>query len=403
MLGRAVGDEKMKRPLIFLFGYIGMSVDSSVASKCVYLLGRSGIVYRNNRFVEDRFFFECSLVAYKKAIDILYNYGVDVKIEERRGLPMIIYRYRRRYGIALGIMLFLFITIGSGQIVWDVRVEGNERISDEIVESALRECGFGVGSIISRVDTPVLENAVLLHSEDIAWISVNFVGNIANVSVRETLPYDETEDYDSSDIIALRDGVIQWLEEAKGNILVKEGDHVSKGDLLVSGLYPEEENLKARYTISKGKVFAATERIFDVSVPYKYEKKSYTGKKKSEIYIILFEKEIKIFGNGGNLYEKCDTINIVEYLELPNNTLLPFGVRKISHLEYETETAQRGREATMELALYTLRCRMESEPKEGTLIRKSIDGSFDDEGYKLICKAGYIENIAEIREREIGS
>ena len=51
-------------------------------------------------------------------------------------------------------------------------------------------------------------------------------------------------------------------------------------------------------------------------------------------------------------------------------------------------------ESAIELALYTLRCEMESEVGDGMITRKALEGRFTEEGYELYCKAEYIEDIA---------
>ena len=135
-------------------------------------------------------------------------------------------------------------------------------------------------------------------------------------------------------------------------------------------------------------------RDFSVFVPFKYERKVYTGKEKCQKYFIFFKKEIKFFENCGNLYAECDTIDTVEYFSLPAGVTLPFGVRTVRYLEYERETVERGEESAVELAIYTLRCRMESDVSEGMLTKKALSGSFTDEGYELLCRAEYIEDIA---------
>ena len=137
-----------------------------------------------------------------------------------------------------------------------------------------------------------------------------------------------------------------------------------------------------------------TERYFETSIPLIYDKKVYTGRKKTEKYMILFGKEVKIFGNSRNLYEKCDTINTVDHAELWRGVLLPFGVRTVEHLEYREICAERSETEAIELALYRLRYIMEDGVRDGTLIKKRISGSLTDEEYKVSCHASYIEDIA---------
>ena len=65
-----------------------------------------------------------------------------------------------------------------------------------------------------------------------------------------------------------------------------------------------------RLVRSSGSVFALCEQDFCISVPMKYDKKVYTGRKKIKKSLIFFEKEVKFFGNSRNLYASCDKIDV---------------------------------------------------------------------------------------------
>ena len=393
----------MLHPFIFLFGYLRIRIGKSDAARVVELLGRESRVYRNFTFFEDSAFFDISFFLSGRVLRLLEVSGIEASVYSRHGLPLLLWKYRKRYGVFVGILLFFLITFLSSRVIWDVRVIGNTTIDEAQIYASLSECGLRVGTPIRSIDTPVLENRILISSDDIAWISINIKGTVAEVEIIETVPKPEEADYESADLVAEYSGVIEWFEDTRGNALVCVGDTVSAGDVLVSGYYPadEEQGIGERYAVARGKVYARTVREFEVSIPLTYEKKEYTGEKKFEKYFILFEKEVKFFGNSRNLYANCDTINTVDSFTLPKNVDLPFGIRTCVYAEYRTVTAERSPQSATELALYTLRCRMADEVPEGMLMKKEIRGELRDGEYVLYCRAEYIENIAAVRERII--
>ena len=386
----------MLHPFIYIFGYTRFRVRAEDAHLVVELCRGQKRLYRNFTFhgegdmsatVDIPLFFASSFMR-----DCLAA-GIGVEVEGRYGLPSALWRYRRRYGIILGAALFLFLTLFSGEVLWSVRVEGNSSLSDREVVAILEDCGLSVGMLTRGLDTPSIETRALIYSDRIAWISINILGSVAEVHIIEDDGL-KHEDVLGSDIVAERGGVIQWLEDIRGYQAVEIGQTVEAGDLLIGGRYPAEEGESQRYTTPRGRVYALTERNFSVFVPLKYEKKSYTGREKQEKYFIFFKKEVKFFENCGNSYTKCDTIDTVEYFSLPGGIILPFGVRTVRQLEYEIAEAKRSEESAIELALYTLRCKMESEVGDGMITRKALEGRFTEEGYELYCKAEYIEDIA---------
>ena len=392
----------MRRPFLFLFGYERLRTRAEYAGEILELCRQRGYVYRDSFFLEGNFFLDCSPVTAKKLRALCAERGLPLLSERAFGIPALLHRYRQRVGIAVGLLLFAAILFFSGRVVWSIRVEGNRAVSDEEVLEELRRCGMTVGSPIGKLDTGVIENRVLILSDEISWISINMIGTVAEVEIREVeeIPEQE-EELLAANLVAARSGKIEYLEDTRGNVAVEIGDVVEEGDLLVGGLYDNPNGGNYRYTCAKGKVFARTERDFTVEIPYLYEKKTYTGEVIVEKYLIFFEKEVKFFGNTGNSPMTCDTIDTVEYIELAGGVTLPVGIRTVRHMEYRVETASRNEEDAVELAQYRLRCLMESEVSEGMLVSKRMTASLTEEAYVLRCRAEYIENIAKTREIEI--
>ena len=380
---------------VFALGYTRYGFAAEDAAEVAELCRRRGIIHRGFGFSEDgsRGELRIPLFSAKRFEGACGTGNITVEAVSRHGLPVILWRYRRRYGAIAGALLFIFLSLFSGSILWDVRVEGNSKLSDREVVEILDECGLSVGMPVRGIPTALIETRALIYSDDIAWIAINILGSVAEVRIIEDEGI-KNEDVLGSDIVAERGGEILWLEDTRGYQAVQIGQRVEKGQLLIGGKYPSEEGAPERYTVPRGKVFAETVRDFSVFIPFKYEKKVYTGREKHQKYFIFFKKELKFFENCGNLYAECDTIDTVEYLTLPFGVALPFGVRTVRYLEYERETVTRGEESAVELALYTLRCRMESDVSEGMLTKKALSGSFTEDGYELLCRAEYIEDIA---------
>ena len=385
----------MPRPFVFLFGYTRYRFSRDRAAQVVELCRSQGRIYRNFRFTEENEQAELEIplfssLGFERACG---EAEISAEAVSRHGLPVLFWRYRRRYGAIIGIILFIFLSFLSGSILWDVRVEGNSMLSDREVEDILDACGMSVGMPVRGIPTALIETRALIYSEDIAWISINILGSVAEVHIIEDDGVEE-RDVLGSDIVAERGGEILWFEDTRGYQAVQIGQTVEEGQLLISGKYPTVEGAPERYTTPRGKVFARTGREFSVFVPFEYERKVYTGREKCEKYFIFFKKEVKFFENCGKMYAECDTIDTVEYFSLPEGVSLPFGIRTVRYLEYERETAVRSEESTVELAIYTLRCRMEGDVSEGMLTKKTLSGSFTDKGYELLCRAEYIEDIA---------
>ncbi len=390
----------MSRAIVFLGGYRVFKVRREAAAELMNLCQSYGYVYRDSRFEGDFLLFSVSLFVSRRLERKCRERSIELIAVSERGLPAIFSRYRRRYGIAVGILLFAAIIFFSGRVIWDIRVRGNEKLSDEQVISELSACGFSIGDVRRQVDTGALENRVMIYSDDIAWISVNIVGTVAEVEIREREVAEEAESYIASNIVAARDGEIERFEDTRGNIVLNIGDRVREGELIISGLY-DSQTQGIRYTCARGRVFARCERDIEVEIPLKYDKKVYTGRVFTEKYLVFFEKEIKFYGNSGNSYQSCDTIDTVEYLNVLSGGDLPVGVRTVKHIEYTYETAERSSAEAVELGDYKLGIEISALSESSVLLRKSTHTELTDTAYIIKCRVECIEDIALTRRIEI--
>ena len=383
--------------LRFIAGYKIVKIKKCDAVEFFNLCGEYGIYYSSFNASEDSYEIKLSLPSAKKLINLCGIKGINAEVVKIGGLPHLFYKYRRRVGLFAGGLVGIAFAVVTSFMVWDIRVEGNHRMSKSEVLDTLAECGFEIGCFYRGLDTDVIENRVLIVSDDISWITINVKGTVAEVEIREREIIDDTKYMTAANLVATRGGVIEYLEDARGKVLVDAGEAVSEGELLVGGIYGTEEE-GFRYTVARGKVFARTEREFFVEVPMNYEKKVYTGRVYEEKYLIFFKKEVKFYGNSGNLYASCDTIDTVEYFRALEGAELPFGIRTVRYLEYEYQPESRSAEEATELAYYILKCKLERELADAELLSKKLSFDMGDDEDRLYCKMNVSENIAAVRE-----
>ena len=388
----------MIHPFRFLIGYTRCRIPKDAASDFVNLCRERGFLYRNFSFCEDFATFDCPSFGTPRLVAACRARGIALEIEGERGLPGLLKRYRYRVGILVGALLFCAIVVLSEQVLWDVRIEGNEQIPATRIEQGLRECGLYRGVLRRNMDIDAMENRFLILSDEISWISINVRGNVAYVQVREVeqIPAREPT-YDACDLVATRGGTVEWFEDIRGNVLVSIGQDVAEGDLLVGGLFGSEGK-PSYYTCARGRVMARTEHAFSVEIPLEYEQKTYTGRVFEEKYIIFFEKEVKFFGNTGNLPPSCDTIETVAYAQTSSGENLPIGIRTVRYYEYEIGRSRYGEAEAVDVAHKALRYRLSEELSEAELLSKRMTGTWQDGKYILTCYVTCIENIAKTVE-----
>lgn len=388
-------------PFRFLLGYKRLQVPREELERLLNLCIRLQVSYHGISSDEQNAYVCVPFFQASKILRLGRAQSLRVSVNLSGGIPALMVKHRARAGLMLGFALGVLLMAISGTVVWDVRIDGESRLTESEVSDTLRQCGLFIGAKKSSLDIDVIENRVLILSDDISWISINMNGTIANVEIRELdAPPAPEEESATANLVAERGGVITRLEDIRGNIAVSVGEAVSEGQLLVGGIYGDE-SVGIRYTSAKGRVYAECEQVLSVSVPRNYEKKVYTGRVKCEKYLIFFKNEIKFFSNTGNSYTSCDKIDIVEYLASPSGDDLPVGIRTVKYMEYTLENAERSDDELSSLAQHRMSISLARELSDGDLLRKSSSFELRDDGYTLTCKVLCIRNIAVSKKIEI--
>ena len=318
---------------------------------------------------------------------------IEVEVRSRKGLPELWSRYRSRPGLWLGLLLVVGLLVLSRGVIWSIRIEGNARLGEDRILALLAENGIEVGSPLRDLRPAVAEGNILLAEKDISWISLYAVGTTLNVEVRETERGEPSEE-GAANLVALCDGVIERIEVCDGGVVVKRGDVVRKGELLVSGVYDTPEGGALRQTLARGEVFARTIHEYEVKIPLLHEKKVYTGREWCEKRIKFFSKDIKVFANTGNAPPTCDIIYYEDKLSLFGGEELPLGMDTVLCREYVMETVRLSPGEAAEYAFAELERELAALSVRAELLEKDISFELTDEAYVLDCRITCLENIA---------
>ena len=380
----------------FFLGKCLLKTKKKNAAKLLNVCMKSEAEYWNPRFFGDDFSIECNARTFEKIKSACEKRGLEITLVACSGMPIIISRYKNRIGLLIGTLLSLVLVLYGLNTVWRIELSGNESIRQSELEALLRENGFSVGSFIPSEDLTFIENSVMQSEPRIAWISINVNGAVANVEIRETKK-GVAKSKNPTNLIALRDGKIERVESYNGNCLVKAGDVVRAGDVLVSGIYQNESG-DYRAVRAEGEIFARTIKEILIEIPFENTQKVYTGRKFCEIRINFFKKSIKVFANTGNLPTTCDIIyenGEVVFFTLPK---IPIGYEKVTYSEYNTEPVVLDESEAMNQAFKILKEELDLLSQSAELIRKDVEFEISDRAYILKCHLICIENIAVTSE-----
>lgn len=116
-----------------------------------------------------------------------------------------------------------------------LRIETQGDFSDEAVRQALSNSGVDVGSSLIGFDPDVVENAVANELKAM-YAVVNRRGSVIYVNAVATKQVNDPIDMSKRrDIVSTVEGIVAEILCEQGNLLVKVGDYVKVGDVLVEG------------------------------------------------------------------------------------------------------------------------------------------------------------------------
>ncbi len=383
----------------FFFGTDRIKITGDV-TRVLNLLEYHNIEYRDLKTGVDWVEFTVLRMTAKKIRKLpFYNINENCRVEiiSRKGLPQFFLDFLCRPGMVLGVMFFAVCMLFYGSFVFDIKINGNNRLSEKYVLDALKSQNFTVGSYIPNVDFDRLSNEICLEYGDISWMFINMMGNVAYVEMHEyqggNKKEDEFNEGSMTDLIATEDGQIYRYEVSSGIVKISIGETVLRGEILVSGI---EKGEKADYYgRSVGEVFAKTYNTFNFKLPREIEIFEVSEKIEVEKWIEILGFRINLSKKGSNFDTSCDIIEESSKLTLPGGAELPITLTKRYEVKKVTRKVTLTDNELKDLADKRLSREFEEKLERCEVLSMQRNDTVNDEGYTVECSVYCIKNIAK--------
>lgn len=326
--------------------------------------------------------------------EIARQTGATVEILRRRGVPVLWGRFRKRYVLLAGLVLFWLLLFGGNLFIWEFRVSGNETVPTETVLRALEKYGITVGSPGMSIDQEDMRNHVLLELRDVSWLTIHVKGCIGYVQVVERqCPPEIAQEEGVYNIVATRDGLVTKVEALNGRAQVAQGSMVMAGDLLISGVYEPKEG-STYLTHSLGAVTARTWYVSSISVPLQVTGKSAESRTRSTFAVDFGKNRIKLWGRGSIIGVNCAKIIHYDPVILLGELRLPITFVKETVTTYEPVVTRRSREqAQKEGEQLLLQQLKRSLAEDGTVTQTTFSSAVQGNYLLVTMQAECLEDI----------
>lgn len=326
--------------LNYILGYVNIRIEGYFVEKFVNICISKGIFLWNiKRVKQATAYANIGIRDFKKISKIAKNTKCRISIQSKKGLPFISNKYRKRKVFAILLIAVIICIICLSNFVWNIDITGNATISKEEILNSLEENGLKIGVFKSKIDTKQIVNNMRLKRNDLAWIGIKVEGTNVIVKVVEADKKPEIineEEY--CNIVATKEGIIVKVNALNGTPLVKEGDTIKKGSVLIGG-FLEGKYTGTRYVHANGSVYAKVWYTQKEKIELKQLNKIRTGVNESKYSVKINNFQINFYKTLSK-FENYDTIEEIKKMKIFSNFYLPIEVIKNTNYEQTFENKE---------------------------------------------------------------
>lgn len=264
--------------------------------------------------------------------------GDKVRVVSRDGLPELLRSWLDAPVILAAVVILIAASLWLPSRVLFIRVEGNGTIPERQILEQAEGCGLYFGASRASLRSEQIKNRLLEAMPELSWVGVNTSGCVATISVRERQMEPEPQTLLPGSIVAVADAVVTELTATAGTPVVKVGEAVTAGQVLISGY--TDLGLCTHVEAAQGEIYGLTRRETDVVIPAKTLVPGSEAETVKKYGLIIGKKRINFDSDSGILYAGCGKMTQIKVLRLPGGWELPVA------LVVETYSVTKQTEAT---------------------------------------------------------
>lgn len=381
--------------LRYLCGYVHFKAENGFTERLINLCASNNISLNKIKKTPEGFEAITLLHEFKKVEVLAKKANVEVYKVNEKGIPSRAGKYKRRWGMMIGIcVLFLFLVI-SQSFVWQIEVKGNEKVSTNLILSELKQEGIHKWSYIPKLNFFEKKQKLMLRLPELSWISVNISGCKLNVSVSERYMPPMINENTPCDIVASKTGHIRYMEVYNGVVMTKVNYTVNEGDLIVSGKFLSKQG-KELLIHADAKVIAEVQFDKALEIDIDQLSKEYTGKVKNRYYVDFLSSKLPLFISTkmkGN-FDIIETKNPMMIFSKE----LPLGITKKQYKFYSKKKDALSQEQAKEILRDSFKQYELVELKDSVILNKEETVSMKNGVMRMTMSYIVEQDIAKRRE-----
>lgn len=375
--------------------YIWVRVNTQDELKLINKLYNTDIYYEELKKDKEYIYLKIDYDNYNRLKKYIISYKVSIYKDTGIYKYLDIFKSNKAFFITLFISIILLIVVNN--MSFNIVVKTNDlkiknTILNSLNESGIRKVGFKKShKEIEKIVEKILNN----NKNTLEWVEIKYDGFDMVVLVTKKVKKKSKSEKNICNIVAKSDGKIVSFNIKKGEVVTRINQYVYMGDILVSGIVKNNEEVKD-LVCSSGNVYAEVWYKVNVSVPFEREEYIKNGKSKYNIRVTINDNKYKIFRSRFKKYKEKIS-NIYELNDFRIDLVKESEVELKKNILNEKEALEEGLKQVDE------KMKLKLKEDESIVEKKVLKNTIKDSTMVLEIFVVTKENIGKVVTVEEGS
>lgn len=272
--------------------------------------------------------------------DVCRVTGNRVRVCKRVGMAFTVFKYRKHYSFVVGMLVACILITVWSKFVWDITFVGNSKYTEGVLLEYLNSTGIYAGMLLKDINCADIEAGIRNQYNEITWVSAKISGTKLEINIKENdvLGTGIVAEAKERDIVASEAGIVHSIITRKGTPLVKAGDKVEKGQILVSGVVKIMDDagnhVANMYAQSDADILIKGKLDYSDKLPLDTQEKIYTGKIHKKV-VLGFTNTNWELGLLLKAPDNADVETVINPVKLTESFILPIYFGRKNYYEYE--------------------------------------------------------------------
>ncbi|PLR78119.1 sporulation protein YqfD [Bacillus sp. V3-13] len=311
------------------------------------------------------------------------------------GAPFLLKRLLKNSGFLAGAFIFFAVILLLSNMIWDIEIKGANPATEHQIRKELDKMGVKIGKLQFFVDdVSTIQRELTNNIEALTWVGVELKGTTYRMQVVEKNEPEQPEYTSPRNLVAKKKAVIVDIFVEQGDPVVDIHDHVTPGQLLVSGVIGREG--QSIVVPAKGEILGETWYWCQVELPLESTFQTFSGNEKRKHYVKIGSFAVPVWGFGKPEFSKFETETTEKKIRFLKWEL-PVSYVTSTHRESEEVTRTYSNKQAIQAAKEIARNEIKSKLPEDATIKgeKVLHQSIENGKVNLSMHFQIIENIAE--------